>query len=207
MAGTVRARVHAEGRPKSQCGRPIFLTLDASLLEEDGCRPGSLWGQLESARGRCGEAWFERAVVWVTLCVLVHAAILARSASEGSGYPRWRFGLVCRRCYPQLNHASGEGFRIPSLALRASMPAVLPAIEPCLRRRRGQSANRQRIRPCVGWLRPLWQASGLQNREHHDIVRRQLPGARATTHPSAIAAIAARERLDGSGTEFTSKAM
>ncbi len=46
------------------------------------------------------------AVVWVTLCVLVQAAVLARSAARvGSGYPCLRFGLVCRGCYPQLNHA------------------------------------------------------------------------------------------------------
>ncbi len=51
------------------------------------------------------QAWFKRAVAWVTLCVLVLAAILARSASEDSGYTCLRFGLVCRGCYPQLNHA------------------------------------------------------------------------------------------------------
>ncbi len=41
----------------------------------------------------------------VTLCVLVPATILARSASEGSGYTRLRFGLVCRGRYTQLNRA------------------------------------------------------------------------------------------------------
>ncbi len=50
-------------------------------------------------------AWFKRAVVWVTLCGPVPAAILARTANEGSGYTRLRFGLVCRGCYPQLNQA------------------------------------------------------------------------------------------------------
>ncbi len=35
--------------------------------------------------------------------------IPTRSASEGSVSPRLRFGLVCRTCYPLLNHAT---FRI-----------------------------------------------------------------------------------------------
>ncbi len=49
--------------------------------------------------------WFKRAVVWVTVCVLVPATILAQSASEGSGYTRLRIGLVCRGCYPRLSQA------------------------------------------------------------------------------------------------------
>ncbi len=56
--------------------------------------------------GEAFTAWFKRTVVWVTHCVPVPAAILARSASEGSGYPRLRFGLICRGCYPQLNQAA-----------------------------------------------------------------------------------------------------
>ncbi len=61
-------------------------------------------------------AWFNRAVVWVTLCVLILAAIQARSASEGSEYTRLRFGLVCRGCYPRLNQAPVIGL-IPFFGL------------------------------------------------------------------------------------------
>jgi hypothetical protein len=58
-------------------------------------------------RSICGEkkAWFDRAPVWVTLFGLVPAIILARSVSEGPGYPRLRFGLVCAECHPVLNQA------------------------------------------------------------------------------------------------------
>ena len=36
-------------------------------------------------------AWFNRAPAWVTVLGLIGATTLARSASEGWGYPRLRF--------------------------------------------------------------------------------------------------------------------
>src|SRR3954447_16160003 len=50
-------------------------------------------------------AWFKVAAVGVTLLGLAATMIQARSASEGSTYPRLRFGLVCRNCHPLLIHA------------------------------------------------------------------------------------------------------
>jgi len=47
-------------------------------------------------------------------CARVPATILARSASEGSGYPRSRFGLVCRVRYPQLNQARFQPLSSPA---------------------------------------------------------------------------------------------
>ena len=51
-------------------------------------------------------AWFKREPVWVTPLALLLAITLTRSVSEGPGYPRLRFGLVCRECHPVLNHAT-----------------------------------------------------------------------------------------------------
>src|SRR5947209_20280985 len=50
-------------------------------------------------------AWFNAHGGQVTLYGVVVLTILARSASEGSTYPRLRFGLVSRKCYPTLNPA------------------------------------------------------------------------------------------------------
>jgi hypothetical protein len=50
-------------------------------------------------------AWFNVAAVRVTRARFTPKSIITRSVSEGSGCPRLRFGLVCRQCYPLLNHA------------------------------------------------------------------------------------------------------
>jgi hypothetical protein len=82
--------------------------------------------------------WFKRSAVWVTLSALVPATILARSASEGSGYTRLRFELVCRGCYPQLNHVrdhhSARSVPSESLApvterIMNNQPGEIPSVE------------------------------------------------------------------------------
>ena len=50
-------------------------------------------------------AWFNREPFLVTPLGLLSAITLTRSASEGRGYPRWRFGLVWPECHPILNQA------------------------------------------------------------------------------------------------------
>src|SRR4051794_21091502 len=53
-------------------------------------------------------AWFNGAPVWVTPFGLLPAITLTRSASEGSGYPRLRIGLVCAGRHSALNHAANS---------------------------------------------------------------------------------------------------
>ncbi len=94
-----------------------LLEFDFHALRNLDAIDGSDWTCAQNERP--SRAWFKRAVVWVRLCVLGPAAILARSASEGSGYSRLRFGLVCRGCYPRLN-------QVPSRAPRRSCSGCSP---------------------------------------------------------------------------------
>ncbi len=102
--GAAKGGQHAAGSCPSCRGWPF------NELRHLGPQPGAhgmsvAFSRIHRSRVLRARAWFKRAVVWVTLCVLVRVAILARSASEGSGYTRLRFGLVCRRCYPLKNGA------------------------------------------------------------------------------------------------------
>jgi len=78
-------------------------------------------------------ARFNRAPVWVTLFGLIPAITLARSASEGLGYTRLRFGLVYPECHPAFNQAAApipvdDAERLE--ALRALDLLDTPAEEP-----------------------------------------------------------------------------
>jgi len=50
--------------------------------------------RLSNRRNGHFRAWFIRIEGWLTPFGLLAAITLARSTSEGPGYPRWRFGLV-----------------------------------------------------------------------------------------------------------------